>query len=58
MENIKIILGKWDKLIQKYDRDSKKLQQQIADIIKIQWTASNTRSESEMKKIIEKSGIL
>ena len=58
MEKFQKILGQWNKLITKYDKDSKKFQQQIAEIIKIEWTTSKSRSESDMKIIIDKSGNL
>ena len=57
MDNLKIILGQWQKLMEKYDRNSMKLQRKISDIIKKEWTTSNTRSESDLKKFIERSGM-
>ena len=56
MENFKKVLGQWEKLIAKYDRDSRKLQQKVATIVKAEWTTSDSRSESTMKSIIDKSG--
>ena len=57
MDNLKIILGQWQKLMEKYDRNSMKLQRKISDIIKKEWTTSNTRSEFDLKKFIERSGM-
>ena len=57
MDNLKIILGQWQKLMEKYDKNSMKLQRKISDIIKKEWTTSNTRSESDLKKFIERSGM-
>ena len=54
MENLKIILGQWQKLMEKYDKESMKLQRKIADIIKEEWTTSDTRSESTVKKFIDR----
>ena len=58
MDNLKIILGQWQKLIGKYDKNSMKLQRKIADVIKKEWTTSNTRSESDIKKFIERAGTI
>ena len=57
MENLKIILGQWQKLMNKYDQNSMKLQRKISDIIKKEWSTSNNRSESDIKKFIERAGI-
>ena len=57
MDNLKIILGQWQKLMEKYDKNSMKLQRKISEIIKKEWTTSNTRSESDLKKFIERSGM-
>ena len=57
MENLKIILGQWQKLMEKYDKESMKLQRKIADIIKEEWTTSDTRSESTVKKFIDRAGL-
>ena len=57
MENLKIILGQWQKLMEKYDKNSMKLQRKISDIIKKEWTINNTRSESDLKKFIERAGM-
>ena len=57
MDNLKIILGQWQKLMEKYDKNSMKLQRKISDIIKKEWTTSNPRSESDLKKFIERSGM-
>ncbi len=57
MDNLKIILGQWQKLMEKYDKNSMKLQRKISDIIKKEWATSNTRSESDLKKFIERSGM-
>ena len=56
MQNLKSILDKWEKLIDKYDKDSTKLQNKISDILKLEWTSSNTRSEADLKKFIDRSG--
>ena len=56
MENLKIILGQWQKLMEKYDKDSMKLQRKISNIIKEEWTTSNNRSESTVKKFIDRAG--
>ena len=61
MENMKITLGKWQKLMGNYDKQSMKLQRQISDIIKSQWTnAKNNHSErlriEEMKNFIDRAG--
>ena len=58
MENLKIVLGQWQKLMNKYDRNSMKLQRKISDIIKKEWSTSNNRSESDIKKFIERAGII
>ena len=58
MENLKIVLGQWQKLMNKYDRNSMKLQRKISDIIKKEWSTSNHRSESDIKKFIERAGII
>ena len=58
MENLKIVLGQWQKLMNKYDRNSMKLQRKISDIIKKEWSTSNHRSESDIKKFIERAGIV
>ena len=59
MENFKIILGQWQKLMEKYDRDSMKLQKKISDIIKSEWITSDSDSSNfeNMKKIIDRAGI-
>ena len=57
MDNLKIILGQWQKLMAKYDQNSMKLQRKIADIIKEEWTTSDTRSESTVKKFIDRAGL-
>ena len=56
MQNLKTILDKWEKLIDRYDKDSTKLQNKISDILKLEWTSSNTRSEADLKKFIDRSG--
>ena len=56
MQNLKSILDKWEKLIDKYDKDSTKLQNKISDILKHEWTSSKTRSEADLKKFIDRSG--
>ena len=61
MENLKIILGEWQKLMGKYDKQSMKLQRKISDIIKSQWTnAKNNHSErlriEDMKNFINRAG--
>ena len=56
MQNLKSILDKWEKLIDKYDKDSTKLQNKISDILKLEWTSSKTRSEVDLKKFIDRSG--
>ena len=58
MENLKIVLGQWQKLMNKYDSNSMKLQRKISDIIKREWSTSNHRSESDIKKFIEREGII
>ena len=57
MDNLKIILGQWQKLMTKYDQNSMKLQRKISDIIKKEWSTSNTRSESDLKSFIERAGL-
>ena len=54
MQNLKTILDKWEKLIDRYDKDSTKLQNKISDILKLEWTSSNTRSEADLKKFIDR----
>ena len=61
MENLKIILGEWQKLMGKYDKQSMKLQRKISDIIKSQWTTGkNNHSErlrvEDMKNFIDRAG--
>ena len=56
MQNLKNILEKWEKLIDKYDKDSTKLQKKISDILKLEWTTNNNRSETDLKKFIDRSG--
>ena len=56
MQNLKTRLDKWEKLIDRYDKDSTKLQNKISDILKLEWTSSNTRSEADLKKFIDRSG--
>ena len=56
MQNLKSILDKWEKLIDKYDKDSTKLQNKISDILKLEWTSGKTRSEADLKKFIDRSG--
>ena len=56
MDSLKLILGQWQKVIEKYEKDSTKLQQKISDIIKVEWTTSKNRSESDLKKFIDRSG--
>ena len=58
MENLKIILGQWQKLMRKYDKDSMKLQRKISDIIKKEWSTNKNCSESDIKKFIERAGII
>ena len=47
----------WQKLMAKYDQNSMKLQRKISDIIKKEWSTSNARSESDLKKFIERAGL-
>ena len=56
MENLKIILGQWQKLMEKYDKDSMKLQRKISNIIKEEWTTNDNRSKSTVKKFIDRAG--
>ena len=56
MENLKIILGQWQKLMSKYDKNSMKLQRKISDIIKEEWSTNKNCSESDIKKFIERAG--
>ena len=57
MDKLKIILGQWQKLMTKYDQNSMKLQRKISDIIKKEWSTSNTRSQSDLKSFIERAGL-
>ena len=56
MQNLKNILEKWEKLVEKYDKDSTKLQKKISEILKLEWTTNNSRSEADLKKFIDRSG--
>ena len=56
MQNLKNILEKWEKLVDKYDKDSTKLQKKISEILKLEWTTNNSRSETDLKKFIDRSG--
>ena len=56
MQNLKSILEKWEKLVDKYDKESTKLQKKISDILKLEWTTNNSRSETDLKKFIDRSG--
>ena len=58
MQNLKNILEKWEKVIDKYDKDSIKLQNKISDILKVEWTTNKSRSEADLKKFIDRSGLL
>ena len=58
MENLKIILGQWQKLMSKYDKNSMKLQRKISDIIKEEWSTNKNCSEFDIKKFIERAGII
>ena len=58
MQDLKNILDKWEKLINKYDKDSTKLQNKISDILKVEWITNTTRSKADLKKFIDRSGQL
>ena len=58
MENLKLILGQWQKLMEKYDRNSMKLQRKISEVIRKEWTSSNNRSETDLKKFIDRAGLI
>ena len=58
MENLKLILGQWQKLMEKYDRNSMKLQRKISELIRKEWTSNNNRSETDLKKFIERAGLI
>ena len=57
MENLKLILGQWQKVMEKYNINSMKLQRKISDIIKKQWNnGTNTEINIEdMKKFIDRA---
>ena len=58
MENLKLILGQWQKLMEKYDSNSMKLQRKISELIRKEWTSNNNRSETDLKKFIERAGLI
>ena len=57
MENLKLILKQWQKVMDKYNVNSTKLQKKISEIIKSQWNNGKDMEIKieEMKKFIDRA---